>query len=263
MPAHQADATRRLRELSRIEAAVCPRACATRCALTLLEPCGRETHIKEAMPPPSAREERRLLAFWQKCLKPGDCVAICGSAPSGTSARTLRKIFELARARRVHALIADANGPALETAGQMGLDGVKGNAAEIGAWLGLPGKLNPASRAHRIRLLRRLALKNAPRAVLATLGAAGALFATSETLLLAQAPCCETPSKNTRQSATGCGDAATAGWLWALLESGGPEDILRRAVACGTAKLASPDPGTLDTRALSALLCAVTPQRLR
>ncbi len=47
-------------------------------------------------------------------------------------------------------------------------------------------------------------------------------------------------------SPTGCGDAATAGWLWAFADRATPEEALRRAVACGTAKLFSADPGHME-----------------
>ena len=49
-----------------------------------------------------------------------------------------------------------------------------------------------------------------------------------------------------QRAATGCGDAATAGWIWALQDRCSPDETLRRAIACGTAKLASADPGSLS-----------------
>ncbi len=65
---HEADFFRTyLREESGIECAVCPRPVRTRFAQTYLEADGRETHIKESMPPPSAleRETRGFLEFWR------------------------------------------------------------------------------------------------------------------------------------------------------------------------------------------------------
>ena len=47
-------------------------------------------------------------------------------------------------------------------------------------------------------------------------------------------------------STTGCGDAATAGWMYAMANECGPEDTVRRAVSAGTAKLQNEDPGCLD-----------------
>lgn len=255
---------RRLRELAQVRAALCRRPCFTRCASTLLEASGRETHIKEAMPRPGRPEEETLLAFWRKTVRRGDIVAFCGSAPEGTSRETLRRLFVLARRAHPRAIITDSNGPLLEAAGRAGLDGLKGNAAEIGAWLGLRGPLDVKRPAHRRRLMRALNRKGAPGALLITLGAAGALYAEPELLLRARPPAGgaartghDTSCRGTQhQSATGCGDAATAGWLWALRDGCPPEEILRRAVACGTAKLASPDPGSLQARHVWALLRA-------
>ncbi|MFH0939017.1 MAG: PfkB family carbohydrate kinase [Planctomycetota bacterium] len=244
----------RLRELSGIHAAICPRECGTRHTLTILEACGRETHIKEAMAAARPGEERALLAFWKKTLRAGDIVALCGSAPSNTSAQTLRRLFDIARHKKARAIIADTNGLALDVAGAAGLDGIKGNAAEIGVWLGLRRAFDPSKLNHRRALQVALARKSAPRAIMITRGAAGALFAIAPLILFSASPPRLNQRKKTLQSATGCGDVATAGWLWGMLDGASHEEILRRAVACGTAKLTSPDPGFLDTRYLQTLL---------
>ena len=86
--------------------------------------------------------------------------------------------------------------------------------------------------------------------ILVTMGARGALLVTKDELLHAVAP----NQRAVQGVATGCGDAATAGWLWATRDGCSPGEMLRRAVACGTAKLGSPDPGELSHRHVSALL---------
>jgi sugar/nucleoside kinase (ribokinase family) len=116
--------------------------------------------------------------------------------------------------------------------------------------------------------------------VLITLGAGGAALATPDILLHAPAPALSGPqpsgsgsaaepadrqgrdARAAPQSATGCGDAATAGWLWAILQGCSPEVTLRRAVACGTAKLISADPGNLDKRRVERLLAAARIARI-
>ncbi|MGD0094279.1 MAG: PfkB family carbohydrate kinase, partial [Planctomycetota bacterium] len=255
---------KRLAEISGIRAVLCARPCFTRFACTLLEASGRETHIKERMPPPSRADEAAFLGFWRRLVRRDDIVALCGSAPEGTSSKLLREVYIVARKAGVRALIADSSGAALELAAAAGLDGLKGNAAEIGAWLGLGQALDPAKRVSRRALQDVFARPGAPRAVLCTLGAAGAVLAVPGKLLRAAppalsgnaAPSCRRDAGAPRQpqSATGCGDAATAGWLWAILQGCALEETLRRAVACGTAKLASPDPGCLDPRYVERLM---------
>jgi fructose-1-phosphate kinase PfkB-like protein len=240
----------RLAELNGIQAVLCARQCFTRCAYTLLEASGRETHIKERMPAPTRAEEQAFLAFWKETLRRhADVIAVCGSAPAGTSMRMLRQVFAMAEAGAIK-VIADSSGPALEVAGAAGLAGLKGNALEIGAWLGLGKPFDVAGKEGRCALQQAFARRGAPRTILITLGAQGAVLATPDLLLSARPPVLRPnggrDARGTMQSATGCGDAATAGWLWAILDVGHPGDMLRRAVACGTAKLASPDPGCLD-----------------
>lgn len=238
-----------------IAAELCLRPCATRWAMTILEAGGRETHFKETMPPPSRKETAALLRFLASLR--GDTMALCGSAPPGTPKPLLRRILQTLRKRFKH-LVVDSSGPLLDEAGRVGCDGLKGNAAEIGEWLRLPGKWDVAVRAHRTLLLTRLAGRagHAPRAILITLGARGAALATREGLWLAR---CPRIAASKIVSPTGCGDAATAGWLWAMADSVGPEEALRRAIACGTAKLLNADPGVVDpseVRRFCALECA-------
>lgn len=244
-----------LREHHRIETAIYTRTCFTRNAYTVLEKTGRETHMKEAMLAPAAAEERALLASWAKTIRRGDIVALCGSAPAGTSPKTLRALFALARRAGASTIVADTNGPALDAASTAGLDGIKGNAAEAGAWLGLRGALDLDSASHRVKLRAALQRRGAPKSMLITLGAEGAALATPENIVRAKPP--RLP-KSAQRAATGCGDAATAGWLWALRDKCSPDETLRRAIACGTAKLASVDPGELDRGLVQRLLKKVS-----
>jgi len=226
----------------------------TRSCITILEASGRETHLKESMPAPSPKEEAALTKALAKLKLRGACVAICGSAPPETRAKTMARVF--ARLRAADVLLADTNGPMLDAAGRAGLEGTKGNAAEIGAWLRLKRAFDPASKADRAKLraacratgtsLYKGRAGSAPRAVVVTLGARGACLARADGFWVASSP---PLYKGRAVSATGCGDAATAGWLWAFEQFGirvSPEEQLRCVVACGTAKLASADPGGLD-----------------
>jgi fructose-1-phosphate kinase PfkB-like protein len=237
--------TRELLRLSHVRATLCERACATRLANTLLERSGRETHIKETMPAPSPREESALLRCWSRAIQAGDIVAVCGSAPPGTRTQTLKKIFGIARQRRAAAIIADTNGAALDIAGQSGIDGIKGNTAEIGAWLNLAAPLNPKNARHRRVVTQAFQRTGAPKSILVTMGAAGAIYLNSQQMCFAAPP---PVSKSFIVTATGCGDAATAGWMWSLHDQVDETILLQRVIACGTAKLACADPGKLKLK---------------
>jgi fructose-1-phosphate kinase PfkB-like protein len=217
--------------------------------MTVLESAGRETHFKETMPAPSRQEGRVLLRFLDGLH--GQAMAVCGSAPPGTPRRLLQAIVRKLR-ERFKVLVVDSSGPLLVEAGRAGCDGLKGNADEIGAWLGLRGTWDPRKATHRRRLVGRLSARKdtSPNTILVTRGARGAVLAVREGLWCARPP---RVARSDIISPTGCGDAATAGWLWAMAERVAPDDVLRRAVACGTAKLHSADPGALDVRTVRRL----------
>lgn len=235
--------TGELKRLSGLDAVICPRKCATRQALTVLERSGRETHIKEAMAAVTPSEERAFLQLYTNTVKRGDTVVLAGSPPPGVSGRLVRELFSRARARGAEKIVADTHGRLLEIAARAGLDGIKGNAAEIGAWLDMTGGFDPENIAHRKRLNAAFSGKGAPKAVMITRGSKGACYANAEGLWIAPAP---KLSAAQFKSATGCGDAATAGWIHAIVQNFDPAETLRFAVACGSAKACSADPGDLD-----------------
>lgn len=241
-----------------IALAVSPRTCATRVASTYLEVGGRETHVKEAMPAPTPAEARALLRFAAALPPRHAAVAVCGSAPNGTPPKLLAQALAVLR-KRAGVLIADTNGPLLETAGRAGLDGIKGNAAEIAAWLSLDRPFDPHRARHRSALRESLCSRARPKAVLVTLGAAGAVLGNQAGIWHAEPPRLPVGAAS---SAVGCGDAATAGWLWGLGDSCAPDECLRRAVACGSAKLLSADPGGLDSGTVRRLLKTIKSKNL-
>ncbi|HYF49668.1 MAG TPA: PfkB family carbohydrate kinase [Planctomycetota bacterium] len=241
--------THELKRISGVRAVVCARDCATRIAQTFLERDARETHIKEAMPSPSSAEQRALIACCRKAIGAGDILALCGSAPKGTPAATLKQIFKTATGAAI--AVADTNGEALKIAAQAKLHGVKGNAREIGELAGANRALDPHAPEDQAILSQLLSKRGAPKRILMTMGASGGALITREHLLFAAAP--QLPAGKFR-SATGCGDAATAGWMWGLAEQA-PDDVcLARAIACGSAKAASADPGMIDPDLMRKLL---------
>jgi len=217
--------------------------------MTYIEKNGCETHIKESMEAPTAAEERDLLAFWRGTVEPGDAVAICGSAPQGTSEKTLRAVLRIARKNGADCIVVDSNGPLLRCAAGSSIAVLKCNVAELSELLESKRMLDLFAKTHRRRVQEFLKTRGAPKCALVTAGAAGGfLFDGSGAHYLS-------PPKLHRkaQSATGCGDAATAGVLMNVLH-GSPAGhsvrqahMLEQAVALGTAKMFSLDPGGLDT----------------
>ena len=233
-----------------LETAACPRRCGTRSAYTIMESSGRETHIKESMSAPNAAEQNELKSFWAGTVQRGDSVSLCGSAPSGTSRKTLAALFKSAHEKGACAIIADTSGVALDVAAAASLYGIKGNASEIGTWLNVTN-FNLQRAPHREILKHAFARRGAPKRIVMTLGGEGAALATQDKLFFALPA---SLTKKQLHSTTGCGDAATAGWLWAIQDECSPEDTLRRIVCCGTAKATSDDPGDLNASMVTALL---------
>lgn len=250
----------------------------TRFGLTFAETAAaRTTHIRETMQPPSVAEEVALSAFFDKSPCAG-WTAFCGSAPPRMRPRTLRRLCSLPK-RRGGRVLCDAGGLLLEAAAAAGVNVLKGNAAELGEWLrvaagrGLFGKearrlagtacrgdVFDRRRQADLSLLRAaVPARGGPEEIILTLGADGALLARREEIWFARAP--RLP-RGKRGGTVGCGDAATAGRLWAADDDCDPEETLRRVVACGSAKPASLDPGDLDPRRVVALLKRTKAERL-
>lgn len=114
-------------------------------------------------------------------------------------------------------------------------DLIKPNAEELAQLTGLdPVALeNPGAAADAARSL----IDRGVGAVLATLGAAGAVLVTGEDAWFAAAP------PITPRSTVGAGDSALAGYLLADLVGASPADRLRHAVAYGSAATALPGTG--------------------
>jgi 1-phosphofructokinase family hexose kinase len=231
--------------------------CATRQAYTFMEKTGRETHLKETMPPPERSESTALAKQWEKTLRKADLVAFCGSAPAKTPHSVIEKVLSTAQ-KRAHQVVADTNGAALESAAKAGLYGIKGNALEFGELLNLGRPLDLGNSAHRKKIAA-LQPPRGPQVIVMTMGSRGAAYLAGGAIHYAAPP---KLARSQIKAATGCGDAATAGWLWAIQQNCSPEETLRRIVACGTAKVTSLDPGFLDRALVRKLVRAVSVKRL-
>lgn len=225
----------------------------TRTTLTVLDPHGADTHLREAGPrvePGAVRAlERRLAAL----VRRGSILALCGSAPPGVTAPAIARIVRAARSKGAFVAV-DTSGGALRAACLAGFTLLKVNAEEIAALTGrMVASAGAAAEASRLALALS---RGAMSAVVVTLGARGATLVVRDQpdALLAR---CAVPLRKVRNT-VGCGDALLAGMLVVLRRDPGAwERALLRGVACGAAKAMDPLTGSLDPRAARRLERAV------
>jgi 1-phosphofructokinase len=194
----------------------------TRSNITLIEDdTGRTTKLNEAGPPVTARDlaalEERLCAL----LAPGDMVALAGSLPPDAPDDTYARLIDAAH--RCGARVAlDSSGPALAAGCRAAPDLVKPNLDEAQALVGCPVE---ADLVWALCAMREMG----PRRVLLSLGKKGAVYADDSGYWLA------TPPAIAEVNNVGAGDAALAGAICAWDGDLSAAQMVRWAVAAGTA----------------------------
>lgn len=175
------------------------------------------TKVNEPGAALSAAESAALVSAVEAALA-GDVtwLACCGSLPVGTDPGLIGHLVAAGRAARVP-IAVDSSGAALAAAVAAGADLVKPNADELVELAG--AGLDPH---HAARMIQ----TRTGGAVLASLGAAGALLVTPDGAWHA------TPPPIVPVNTTGAGDALLAGYLSA--EGVEPPDRLAYAVSVGT-----------------------------
>ncbi len=201
--------------------------------LTLTEPDGTTTKVNEA----GLHLDPAVLAALTEALVREAAGArwavLSGSLPPGAPVDHYAAL--LTRLRGTGAAVAvDTSGPALLAAcsGPVLPDLVKPNGEELAELVGSPDDLeaDPAAAAAAARTL----VDRGVRAVLVTLGAAGALLVTADGCWTAAPPAVRA------RSTVGAGDSALAGYLLAEMAGESPEARLRTAVAYGAAAASLP-----------------------
>ncbi|MFD3742896.1 1-phosphofructokinase family hexose kinase [Nocardia sp. NPDC058633] len=231
--------------------------------LTIAETDGTTTKINEPGHPLRAGDLAELTALLVELAAGAEWIVLSGSLPPGVpvdwycrlvatlstprsspnGTHRLRVAVDTSDAP-LHALFAEHSGAAPDL--------IKPNSAELGQITGLDAVAleDPAAAAEAAATL----IDRGVGAVLATLGAAGAVLVTADGAWFAAAP----PIR--ARSTVGAGDSALAGYLLADLAGAAPADRLRTAVAYGSAATALPGtelPGPADIS-----LDAVTAHRL-
>lgn len=229
--------------------------------LTITEPDGTTTKINEPGATLDADGQQACLEALMEAVKPGDWVALCGSLPPGPADHWYAQMIVELKATGAHVAVDTSDAPltalaaALETAAP---DLLKPNGLELGQLVGADGPaLEAAAENGDFSLAVDAAHKLVERgvqAVLATLGAAGAVLVTRDGGWVGN------PPPITPVSTVGAGDSSLAGLLLAFTRNLEPADCLRHAVAYGSGATAlagtgvpGPDQVDLDHTRVTAL----------
>lgn len=203
----------------------------TRTCTILVPANGDATVINEPGLPVSGSDWERLREDIRSSVSENDLVCISGSWPPQSSAAELQGLFEILMGA-VRQVWVDTSGFALNTVLSCPGLCVKVNGNEIGAVLGF--EVNDVDSAKRaLMILGERGLK----ASAITLGAAGALLATSERRWVAQGP------RVGVVSTVGSGDSFLGGLVHALDGGSDWPEALCEATAAGTANVLSAGAG--------------------
>lgn len=174
---------------------------------------------------------------WQKCLsaieKEGDTefIVASGSLPPGVPLEIYARLAVIAKMKNAK-LIVDTSGEALKHAAHEGVYLLKPNLGELASLVGVERiEINEIA-----KFARDLIQKGSCEVIVVSMGEKGAMLITKK----------EThhvvPPKVERKSTVGAGDSMVAGLVMALSKNLSFKEVLKYAVACGTA--ATMNPGT-------------------
>ena len=196
----------------------------TRSNVTVIDEArGVTTKLNE--PGPRVTEDD-LRAFEGRLLEhvgEGDLCVFSGSLPPGAPPGTYARLIDGVQSCGAMSVL-DTSGPALELGCAARPDLVKPNASEAAALVSKPFHSHQEL-VEGLDAIRALG----PRRVLVSLGSRGAAFADAGFTWLGEPPCIA------EVNAVGAGDAGLAAALWAWLQRMPAQEIVRWAVASGTA----------------------------
>jgi 1-phosphofructokinase len=224
--------------------------------ITVTEPDGTTTKLNLPGATLHSAQIDGLFSLVLDVAEDADWVALCGSLPPGAPADLYARIAAALAGSRCRIAVDTSGAPLAALAGALAdgsVDLIKPNTEELCEITGADvaeldsaaagGDFTPTLDAARS------VVGSGGCAVLATLGAAGALLVTADGAWQAS------PPPVTPVSTVGAGDATLAGYLLADMAGHGPADALRAAVAHGSAAAALPgtQPPSPDDLALHAV----------
>ena len=211
----------------------------TRTCTILVAQNGDGTVINEAGPRVSKSAWQRLNRDVHKNISNSNLICVSGSLPSEASAEDLYRLLKMLVHTRKQVWV-DASGSALQAALAVPGICIKVNKTEISESLGFEVK-NMAAAKRALKMIRDRGVSTC----IITLGAAGALLATSVGNWHAKAP------RVRVVSTVGSGDSLLGGLVNALNHSSSWPEALQTAVAAGTANSLSPGGGQFTLQEFS------------
>ncbi|WP_434591382.1 1-phosphofructokinase family hexose kinase [Streptomyces sp. A5-4] len=198
---------------------------------------GDTTQLNEPGPVVTPEEWAAFLTSYDALLREAEAVALCGSLPSGIQVGAYAELIRRAKAAGVPTLL-DTSGEPLRRGIAARPDLIKPNAEELAQLTGDHDPLRATADARR----------RGARSVVASLGPAGLLAATSDGWWRAA------PPARVKGNPTGAGDSAVAGLLSGLVERLPWPQRLARAVALSAATVLAPAAGEFDPKTYEDLL---------
>ncbi|WP_347954344.1 1-phosphofructokinase family hexose kinase [Gordonia aichiensis] len=221
--------------------------------ITVAEPDGTTTKINDGGTQLTASTAAALHAAILAAADSAQWLALCGSLPPGLPDDWYAGLVEAASTRGARVAVDTSGAPLAAVAGARP-DLLKPNADELAELTGADGGAMERAAAHgdpsaAAQASRALADRTGG-SVLTTLGGAGALLTTPAGIWFAEAVPIAV------RSTVGAGDASLAGYLLAHVRGGDEEDLLRSAVAHGSAAASlpgttPPTPDLLDESAIA------------
>lgn len=212
--------------------------------LTIAEPDGTTTKVNEPGLPLSADQLAALTTTLEREAAGARWAVLSGSLPPGVPASWYAELVGRLRASGAAVAVDTSGAPLLATLAEDVAhlpQLIKPNGEELAELAGVVG-VDLEADVDAAAAAAAALVDRGVEAVLATLGAAGAVLATRDGVWIACPPAIR------RLSTVGAGDSALAGYLIADLAGADPADRLRSAVAHGAAAAALPG-STLPTPA--------------
>lgn len=217
-----------------------------RTCLAIRDRAGRFTEILEAGPEIRPAQSEALTSSFLECCGEADVAVFSGSLPSGLAPSTYARLGRTLGARGIPCVV-DTSGAALREAVAAAVFAIKPNRAEAAELAGGPIE-SPTTAIQAARQLSRSGVE----LVVVSVGQMGAVAAW-------QGRACHiTPPTLTRVgNPVGAGDCLVAGLAVGLARQSPIEELLRLAVACGSAKVLCSETGLVHREDIERLLPSV------
>jgi 1-phosphofructokinase len=205
--------------------------------VAITEPDGTTTKLNEPGPALGLKQQHALVELVLEHAEGASWLVLAGSLPPGVPASFYADITRELRRRFGDAapnVAIDSSGAPLAAAIASQPDLIKPNAEELAELTGLPDPAALEADPQLAVTAARTLVDSGVGAVLATLGAAGAVLVTAAGSWLATSP------KIVARSTVGAGDSALAGYLLSHIAGAPAPQCLRQAAAHGAAAASLP-----------------------